>query len=44
MFLGVARILNVVCFEMSDFNCVEKGEKRYNLLKCTYGFSPGSNA
>lgn len=44
MFLGISRILNVVCYEMSDYKCIEKGKKRYNLLKCTYNFSPGSNA
>lgn len=43
MFIGIGRILNVVCYDMLESNYYEKGKKRFCLLKHAYNFAPGSN-
>ena len=43
MFLGMARVLNVVCYEIGEPNLYEKGKLRFVLLKTPYNFEPGSN-
>ena len=37
----MARILNITCRGMSNYNYYEKGNDRYILAKIPYSFDPG---
>ena len=41
MFTGIARMLNVMCYFLTEPNYIQKGKKLFILLKTPYSFSPG---
>lgn len=43
MFTGIARMLNVMCYFLTEPNYIQQGKKLFILLKTPYSFSPGQN-